>query len=235
MKYAIALVVGIVFGVLAFFVGFYNNPFVGRAELSPLAVSESGLNNLSYSAVSAKSIIFTNDGESISAPHPGKVAELWEPTVNKSELIVTSLIDSRGILAGIGVKMSTPSETTRLIDSKVIVDSVWHVYLPGRGTLAVYQQENWFAYLRDIVVPARRSSSDSWRGTWSRNMTVGPGALGTAVVSGMGGSFDGMQSEAVESLNARAYSSLQGPVQMTGTLSVIIPTESEQVAESPDQ
>lgn len=235
MKYAIALVIGIVFGVLAFFVGFYNNPFVGRSELSPLAVSESGLNNLSYSAVSTKSIIFTNDGESISAPHPGKVAELWEPTVNKSELIVTSLIDSRGILAGIGVKMSTPSETTRLIDSKVIVDSVWHVYLPGRGTLAVYQQENWFAYLRDIVVPARRSSSDSWRGTWSRNMTIGPGALGTAVVSGMGGSFDGMQSEAVESLNARAYSSLQGPVQMTGTLSVIIPTESEQVAESPDQ
>ena len=234
MKYVIALIVGIVFGAIAFVVGFYNNPFVGRAVLSPLAISESGLNNLSYSAVSAQSIAFTNDGESISAPPPGKIAELWEPTVSESELMVTSLIDSRGILAGIGVKMSTPSETTRLIDSRVIVDSVWHVYLPGRGTLAVYQQENWFAYLRDIVVPARRSSSDSWRGTWSRNMTIGPGALGTAVVSGMGGSFDGMQSEAVESLNARAYSSLQGPVSMTGMLSVIIATESEQLAKSPE-
>ena len=233
MKYVVSLIIGIIAGMASFIFGFYHNPFVGRAELSPLAVAESGLNNLSYSAVTTQAIMFTNNGESISRPHPGKIAELWEPTIEQSEVFITRLIDSRGMLAGIGVKMSSPSESTRLIDSKVIVDSVWHVYLAGRGTLALYQRENYWAYLRDIVIPAWRSSSDSWRGTWSRNMTIGPGALGTANIFGLAGTFDGLQSEAVESLNARAYSYLQGPVAMTGMISVIIPEGSERVADTP--
>ena len=56
-------------------------------------------------------------------------------------------------------------------------------------------------------------------------MTVGPGALGTARVTGLGGEFDGLQSEAVESLNARVYSVLLGPLSMSGTLSIAISDE----------
>ena len=109
MKYIVSLIIGILAGMATFVFVFYNNPFVGRAELSPLAVSESGLNNLSYSAVTTQAIMYTNNGESISRPHPGKIAELWEPTVEQSEVLITRLIDSRGMLAGIGVKMSSPS------------------------------------------------------------------------------------------------------------------------------
>ena len=36
-------------------------------------------------------------------------------------------------------------------------------------------------------------------------MTVGPSALGTARAFGLSGSFDGVEGEAVESMNARAY------------------------------
>lgn len=223
MKYAIAFVLGLAFGVLAVGVGFYYNPFVGRSELSPLAISEEGVNNFSYSLVASDSIMFTNDGESVTSPYPEKAAKLLEPTIIDSELRVTGLTDSRGQPAGIGIKMSTPSQSTRLLDSKIIYDSVWHLYLPGRGTLAIYQQEDYWSYLRDIVIPARISSSDSWRGSWIRNMTIGPGALGTGRVDGLSGNFAGLKSEAVESINAKAYSSLQGPAQMTGLLSVIIP------------
>ena len=56
-------------------------------------------------------------------------------------------------------------------------------------------------------------------------MSIGPGALGTARVIGLGGEFDGLQSEAVESLNARAYSTLQGPVSMTGSLNIAITSQ----------
>jgi hypothetical protein len=226
VKYVISLILGWVFGVAFFVTGFYINPFVGQATLSPLAVSDAEMSSLSYSVVVADSILFTNDGESISRPHPNKVAELWEPTIKDSQVLVTSFTDSRGMPAGIGIKISSLSEESRLFNSEILVDSIWHLYIPGRGTLAIDQTESYWAYLRDIVVPAWRSSSDSWRGSWSRNMSVGPGALGTARVTGLGGEFDGLQSEAVESLNARAYSVLQGPVSMSGMLSIAISNES---------
>jgi hypothetical protein len=232
MKYVISLLLGLVFGTALFAAGFYFNPFVGQAKLSPLAVSDAAMSNLSYSVVVADSIMFTNDGESISRPHPNKITELWEPTIKDSQILVTSLTDSRGLPAGIGIKMSSPSERSRLFSSEILVNSVWHLYLPGRGTLAIDQTESYWAYLRDIVIPAWRSSSDSWRGSWSRNMTVGPGALGTARVTGLGGEFDGLQSEAVESLNARAYSVLQGPVSMSGSLNVAISDESALLEET---
>ncbi len=226
MKYIISLLVGLTCGVAMFAAVFYLNPFVGQARLSPLAVSDAEMSSLSYSAVVTDSILFTNDGESISRPYPNKIAELWEPAVTDTHVLVTSLTDSRGMPAGIGIKMSSPSEKSRLFKSEIFVNSVWHLYLPERGTLAIDQTESYWAYLRDIVIPAWRSSSDSWRGSWSRIMTVGPGALGLARVTGLGGEFDGLQSEAVESLNARAYSVLQGPVSMTGMLNIAISDES---------
>ena len=222
MKYFASLVVGFLFGAVLFTVSFYYNPFVGQSTLSPLAVSDAQLSSLSYSAVVGESIVFTNDGESIGQPHPNKIAELWEPTIKDTQLRVVSLLDSRGVPAGIGIKMSSPSERSSLFRSEILVNSAWHLYMPGRGTLAIDQTESFWSYLRDIVIPAWRSSSDSWRGSWSRNTTVGPGALGTARVTGLGGEFDGLQSEAVESLNARAYSVLQGPVSMAGMLNIAI-------------
>lgn len=226
MKYVISLFVGLLAGVVLFVACYYYNPFVGRAKLSPLAVTDTNVSSLSYSAVVSDSILFTNDGESISRPKPANVAELWEPAIQDSQLLVTDLIDSRGIPAGIGIKISSPSTRTKLFKSEILVDSVWHLYLPGRGTIGIYQQEDYWSYLRDIVVPAWRSSSDSWIGTWARSMTVGPGALRTGRVSGLSGEFDGMESEAVESLSARAYSVLQGPVSMSGTLNIVMPQKS---------
>lgn len=226
MKYLISLILGIVVGVVVFCAAYYYNPMVGRSSLSPLAVEQSGVSNLSYSATPAGMILITNDGESTIKPHPAKVAELWEPSINQSEIMVTAFTDSRGLPAGVGIKMSTPSTDTDLVKSKILVDSVWHVFLPGRGTFGIYQQEDYFAYIRDVVIPARRNASDAWRGAWSRMMTDGPSAHGTARVIGLSGEFDGVQSEAVETLNARAYSSMQGPISMTGTLSIKMPTQS---------
>lgn len=222
MKYFIALFLGLLCGAAVFLAALYYNPFAGVATLSPLAVSEIELRNFYYSAVPTDSILFTNDGESISPPHPSKVAELWEPAIQDTQLLVVNLLDIRGNPAGIGIKISSSSAKTRLFNSAILVDSVWHLYLPGKGTLAIAQTENYWSYLRDIVIPARYSSGDSWRGNWSRNMTIGPGALGTARVSGLGGEYAGLQGEAVESLNARAYSASLGPVSMTGTLSIAL-------------
>jgi hypothetical protein len=138
--------------------------------------------------------------------------------------MVTLLENARGEPVGLGIKFSSKSEQSSLISSRALVNSAWHIYVPGRGTLLVDQVENYWSYLRDIVVPARWSSGDSWKGSFFRIMTQGPGALGTGRVSGGSGEFAGMSSEAVESLTARAYSSVLGPVSMDGNLTITLPT-----------
>lgn len=223
MKYLISLFIGLVIGVALFVMGLYYNPFVGNPSVSPLAISDLDLVDLSYSLVPSDSIIFTNDGESPVDPYPTKVPQLWEPTVKHTRGFVTTLTDSRGEAVGIGVKFSSNSEKTALLDAEVLVDSVWHVYLPGRGTLFVDQTENFWSYLHDIVVPARLSSGDNWRGSWHGIMSSGPGALGTARVTGSTGLLTDVEAEAVESVSARAYSATSGPVGMNGHLTIALP------------
>ena len=225
MKYGISLFLGMLTGALMFVLGQYYNPFLGQASVSPLAVTDEQVMDLSFSAVPAESILFTNHGETNIAPHPERVAELWESPVNDTSVFVTTLADSRGNTTGIGIKMLSKSEQTALLRGEAIANSVWHVYLPGRGTMLIDQTENFWSYLRDVVIPARWSSGDNWRGSYFRVMTNGRGSLGTARVTGGSGYFSGVTTESVESLNAAGYSAATGPVAMQGNLTVAIPQQ----------
>ena len=84
------------------------------------------------------------------------------------------------------------------------------------------QIENHWDFLRDIVVPAHWSSGDNWRGSWYGDITSGPGALGIAKVIGGSGEFGGLKGDAIESLSAKAYSTADGPIAMTGQLLIEI-------------
>lgn len=223
MKYLAALMLGILTGVVLFAAVLYYNPFVGQSTVSTIAVSESNLMALTYSVVPEESLVFTNDGESIASSYPDHVQELWEPTIRNSQAMVALLTDGLGEPIGIGIKVSSVSEDTRLLHAEILVDSVWQVYLPGRGSFFIDQTENYWTYLHDIVIPASWSSADHWRGSWHNVMTVGPHALGTARVTGASGQFAGLETEGVESITARAFSSNKGPVSMTGNVTVSLP------------
>jgi hypothetical protein len=153
------------------------------------------------------------------------VLQLWEPTVRHTDAMATVLRDSRGQSAAIGMKLSSDSESTNILNSEAIVNSIWHIYVPGQGSLFVEQQENRWSYLREIVIPAHWSSADSWRGSWSGNITSGPGALSTARIFGGSGIYVGLEADGVESLNAKAYSAKSGPVAISGELAIEIPRQ----------
>lgn len=223
MKYLIALMIGMSLGAALFVVGMYYNPFAEQMMVSPLAVSDAEHMDFKFSAVPAETILYTDNGESIINTHPDRVAELREQTVVDTRIAVVRLNDSRGEAVGIGIKFSSDSEQTALINSQALVNSAWHIYIPGQGTLLIDQVENYWSYMREIVVPARWSSGDNWKGSYFRIVTQGPGALGTARVTGGNGIFAGMSSEAVESLTARAYSAIEGPVSMSGSLTITLP------------
>ena len=222
MKYLISLLVGTLLGATLFLLGLYYNPFVGQASVSPLAVSDTPVIDLIYSAVPGESILYTNNGESTIAPFPDRVGELWEPAIVDTSAWVTELRSSRGEWVGIGIKFSSPSEQTRIVHGEAMANSVWHIYLPEKGTFLIDQTENYWTYLRDVVIPAYWSSSDNWRGTYHSIMTNGPGSLGTARLPCGIGMYADLISEAVESRTARGYSSTVGPISMSGSLSVAI-------------
>jgi hypothetical protein len=223
MKYIISLLAGLLTGAALFVAGYYYNPFIGQPSVSPLAVTEDRVMDFTFSAVPADAILYTDHGETVAKPTPDRVAELWEPAVYDTSVLVTALGDSRNSAAGVGIKFASKAEETSLIRGEALVNSVWHIYLPGQGTMLIDQTENYFSYLRDIVVPARLGSGGHWRGSYFSVMTSGPGSLGTARVTGGSGLFSGMTSESVESLSAEGYSAKSGPVSMRRSLSVAIP------------
>ena len=225
IKYLFALLLGLAVGVAAFLALLYYNPLTKQQGLSPITVTDNDVIKLSYSAVAEDTLIYTNDGDSNVAPHPAKVVQLWEAPIRHTRAMATVLTDSRGQTAGIGIKFSSDSESTNILNGQLIVDSIWHIYMPERGSLFVSQTENFWTYAREIVIPAYWSSADSWRGIWRGDVTAGPGALGTASVVGGSGEFAGLDSEAVEALSAKAYSVELGPVAIDGELSIEIPRE----------
>ena len=231
MKQVIGLLLGLVAGGLCALAFLYYNPLTAQDSLSPLSVSSEEQFGLVYSAVAEDSIVFTNHGESRTRPHPVKVLQLWEAPIRQTDVLVTMLRDSRNLPAGIGIKFSSRSERTRLLNGEALVDSVWHVYLPSRGTMMIEQSENYWSYLRDIVIPAHWSSGDSWRGDWRGMITAGPGALGTARVYGGSGAFSGIDFEAIETLSAQAWSTSVGPVAVDGEILVEMPIGSAEVSE----
>jgi hypothetical protein len=233
IKYLISLLVGMLVGAAMFLALLYFNPFTQQNTLSPLSVSEHEVVTLNYSAVAADALVYTNDGESQVDPHHVKVLQLWEAPIRRTTAMAAVLSDSRSQAVGIGIKFSSDSEKTDLLNGEALVDSVWHIYLPGRGSMFIEQSENYWNYLRDIVIPAYWSSGDNWRGVWNGNVTAGPGALFTARVIGGGGEFDGLESDAVEFLSAKAYSVEQGPVALRGELAVEIPRNKPDVNQDP--
>ena len=73
--------------------------------------------------------------------------------------------DARGERAGIGVKISSKSESSHLIRGDAIMDSAWYIYLPDYGSLFISQTENYWSFLQQVGFPAWRSSA---RGTLIR-------------------------------------------------------------------
>ncbi len=223
MKYVIALILGLVTGATIFVASLIYNPFIVDRGLSPLSVTDAEVITLNFSNAPAESVLYTNDGESLQQPHPARVLQLWEAPISKTSAMATVIRDARNQVAGIGIKFSSDSEKTRLLHGEVIADSVWYIFLPEHGSLFIQQTENYWPFVREVAFPAWRSSANNWRGSWIGDMTTGPGALGTAAVSGGSGRVEGLQMKSVESLSVRAFSADTGLVASEGRLIIEMP------------
>lgn len=229
MKYVIALIIGFLVGAALFGLGMLYNPFIADRGLSPLSVTDAEVITLNFSNVPSEAIVFTNDGESLQSPNPEKVLQLWEAPIRLTSAMVVTMRDGRNQVAGLGIKFSSRSESTRLFHGEAIVDSVWYLYLPEHGSMFLRQTENYWAFLREVAFPAWRNSANNWRGSWLGDMTAGPGALGTAAVSGGSGRVNGLEMVGVESMAVQAFSSETGLLSADGRLMIEMPQQLDDV------
>jgi len=227
MKYVVALVLGLIIGAAILAVGVVYNPFTVDRVLSPLSVTEAQVIVLKFSRVPAESLVYTNNGDSVPSPYPEKVLQLWEAPIRKTSAMATVMRDARNQPAGIGIKISSLSESTHLLRGEAIVDSIWYVYAPQHGSMFIQQTENYLPFVREVAFPAWKSAANSWRGTWMGNMTSGPGALGIAAVSGGSGRVKGLDLDGVETLSVRAFSTDAGFVAAEGQLLIELPKPSD--------
>lgn len=227
IRFLLALTAGFAAGVLLFATLVYVNPVTAKAPLSPLLVGSNEIISLTYSLAADDAIVYSNNGERRVTPSPDGVQQLWERPIRRSSARTVIVHDAAGNTAGIGFKFDSDSEATRLVNGEAFSNSVWHVYLPGRGTFFMEQVENRWHYIRDIVLPAYWSSADSWKGNWNSTITAGPGALGTGRVTGGSGEFAGLVTAGIESLSARAFSLSKGPVAIEGQLTIEVGADPE--------
>ncbi len=232
MKYAGVLLLGLLLGAFLFVLGMVYFPWHDERGVSPLSVNDSAVLSLSYDAVARRSIAFTNDGESRVAPHPGGVPQLRGAAIEQSSVLLTVMRNARGQAAALGLQFSAPSEKTHLIAGKALVDSDWYIYLPGQGSLFIEQSQNYWPYLKSVVIPAYRNSANSWKGSWFGNLTAGPGAAGTARVTAGSEELSGRRMAAVESLTVQAYSADTGLVAAEGRLLIEVPAADPQPGEA---
>ena len=182
MNYAVSLLLGLVVGVALFGLTLMlYNPFIADRGISPLSVSSSELVALNYSAMYR--------------PTQSLLHKRWRlvtKTVSRKSPAVmggTNSQDQRDGDRNAGWAQSDGGHrhkilvffrTNELLKGDALVDSVWYVYLPERGSLFMQQSENYWPFLRDVGWPAFRSG-ENWKGSWIGDLTAGPGVLGTAL------------------------------------------------------
>jgi hypothetical protein len=235
MKYIVALVLGLLSGAALFGLGLVYSPFITETGMSPLTVTDAEVITLNYANAPADTLVFTNNGESVQQTNPEKVQQLWEAPIRKTSAMAVVLRDGRNQVAGVGIKFSSDSESTRLLRGEAIVDSVWYLYLPQHGSMFVRQSENYWPFLSEVAFPAWRSSGNSWRGSWFGDLTAGPGALGTAAISGGAGRVEGLEMIGVESLSVRAFSADTGTLAADGRMIIELPEAQDDAPLEPDE
>ncbi len=91
MKYLGSLVIGMLLGATLFAAGMYYNPIRRTPDSFTTCDVGRRASGFHYTAVPGETILYTDNGESVSSTHPDRVAELWEPAIVDTRIAVNLL------------------------------------------------------------------------------------------------------------------------------------------------
>lgn len=213
MKYLLTALLGFLLGAAAAVAALYYDPFTQGGGPVPA----DGDTLLTYASPVSSALAFTHGRLSRLPANPPGVADLWEATINKSALAIVVLRGDDGTSAAIGSRLSYPSEDTDFLLNGVLLNDDWLVSVPGRGSLFITAQSNWWPLLKDAVIPVWYLGRP-WRGPAVYEPTVGPGVGNQAIVRGASGEFAGRQGSAAERYQMEDFDARVGPRQVYAQL-----------------
>lgn len=214
MKYLVVLVVGGVLGAVTAAALLMVNPLTRRGG------AEIEVADLSWRHALPESYLALTHGGTLPGPRiPAEVDELWEKAVERSALAVVALSDEQGVPAAVASRVAWPAKRSDLLTGGLIVDDLWLVTVPGRGSMFVTAESNLWPVLADTLVSTRllRRPFDGPR---DYRPVAGPSSARLARVRGATLEFDGMTGVATEHWRIEGFDATAGLERLSGELRI---------------
>ena len=198
MKYAFSLLVGLLCGASCALAIIYFNPLT-RGQSDDRSATAGW--TLDYTLSPERTWLSTHDRRLGLPVVPSSVPLLYEEGIRGTILTAMPLGGADSIAAA--TRVSIPSGDTEFLRSGLLVEDVWLISVPGRGSLFVRALNNQWPLFRDTVVRVdwlRRS----FAGSGSYGPTRGPADAGADVV-GLTGVYEGAHGNGSERLSLSYY------------------------------
>jgi hypothetical protein len=183
---------GAVLGALAACAGLYVFPFTHEARTEQVLVdadAETASESV-YVRVLGDAIAATHGGQFPFKPFPEGIQPLAGPSLANGFALITKARDATNEIAGFATELEVASPESRFLAGLIMTETFWTVVLPGRGTLFLYQTENNWRLMKEVMLPMLLTRRD-WSGEWRNVNTFGPRPDGRGIIVGGTGKFSG--------------------------------------------
>ncbi len=149
-------------------------------------------------------VVAITGGTAMLDAFPEGIPALAEPHIEHGLALLTMLSDADGKVVGFATELEAMHEDTSVLAGKIMTHTYWTLILPERGSIFLYQTENNWKIMREIIGPARETG-ETWRGELVGLNTNGPLPNGHGIIVGGTGEFAGIEGTYIEIGTLKGY------------------------------
>lgn len=232
MRVVLVFLAGMLLGLALVVAALWFNPLDRGAIDVPIDPSERSL-VLAYDSPISGSLYYANSGVEGVPGNPAIVDPLDYPAQRGAHVAVQPFMNQRGDVVGIGIKHFALAESSQLAPPRVTIASAWQVLIPGAGSFFVAQEENYWPFLQEVLIPAALGDG-SWRGRYAGDTTIGPKGTLEGLMFGASGLFQGRTGVAKETLQLDRFSLLASGGPATAYATMLVVPDAVEVAPADD-
>ncbi|MEN7342098.1 MAG: hypothetical protein AAAFM81_04115 [Pseudomonadota bacterium] len=201
MKYVLSLLIGVVAGAAVGLLLVLNNPLAGTEDAPP---TPSDAMMLPVTGQGSSVVMQSATGYPWVTTIPSTARE---PNIKGSKSAVTVVLTTanggRDIVYA--TRIRTLNNDVKPLFGAAGEGSLWHIVVPGKGSLAIYSEDNVWPLIDALLVPF--TLGDAWAGKVDYTSTMGPVGRYARVI-GLSGEYKGRGGKAF--LNQKIRSAMAG-------------------------
>ncbi|OGT80057.1 MAG: hypothetical protein A3H91_16765 [Gammaproteobacteria bacterium RIFCSPLOWO2_02_FULL_61_13] len=200
LRHGLAAILGFAAGAMLVLVGLYLWPFsfIGRDPIA-IAAIDGGKDRESFTLnITGDNILATHGGAFPFRPFPASLSVLPDASLHDIFALVTKFrAGPGGDVIGFGTELEIAHEHSSLLRGRVMTHTLWSIVVPGRGTLHLYQVENNWRLLKQVILPMLLTGRP-FKGHFTGVNTLGPLPDYRGIVVGGTREFAGLTGTFVE-------------------------------------